>query len=251
MRLFFIINIILLLFSSCATMAKKGNYKQAITFAPAQDSCAVLVNGKFIGYSPITDTLDTRMDYTITYAKMSYLPRTFYIKSEKDKKWVTKDILAGALIFSPLTLSKDKKTKAWNELNKSEMPLELTYWQEALPPSDYLNTLFQIEDLYFASSSAKIQSFNYSKIDKLIAIFKKYPDIKVVIHGHSDKVGNEAINKDLSTKRAEAVKRYLVNKGIDPNRIITVGHGSSRPIYDGESESNFYKNRRVEFEYVL
>ena len=238
------------LLSSCATMAKK-ELTQEISFAPMQDSCHVLVDGKYIGTSPLNYKLSTTKDHSITYAKMSYLPLTFHIKSKRNVKWVIKDILAGGIILSPFTLSKDKKTKAWNELNYSNMPLELTHWEQALPPSDYLNTLFQIKDLYFNAASAKISSKHYEKIEKLLAIFKKYPEVKVIIHGHSDKNGNENNNNSLSVKRAESVKRYLITKGMTEERVITVGHGSSIPIYEGKDENEFFKNRRVEFEYVL
>lgn len=231
-------------------MAKK-ELTQEISFSPLQDSCHVLVNGKYIGTSPLNYKLDITKDHSVTYAKMSYLPLTFHLKSEKNSKWVIKDILAGGIIFSPIPLLKDKKTKAWNELNDSNMPSELTHWEQALPPTDYLNTLFQIEDLYFTSSSARISKKHFEKIEKLLTIFKKYPEVKVIIHGHSDANGNETNNNSLSVKRAEAVKKYLINKGMTNSRIITVGHGSTKPIYQGKDESEFFNNRRVEFEYVL
>jgi outer membrane protein OmpA-like peptidoglycan-associated protein len=231
-------------------MAKK-ELTQEISFAPKQDSCHVLVDGKYIGTSPLNYKLGITQDHTITYAKMSYLPLTFHIESKRNSKWVIRDILAGGIILSPLTLRKDKKTKAWNELDSSNLPLELTHWEQALPPTDYLNTLFQIEDLYFAPASDRISNKHFKKIEKLLAIFKKYPEVKVIIHGHSDKNGNETNNNSLSVKRAEAVKKYLMTKGMKNERIITVGHGSSSPIYEGKDEKEFYNNRRVEFEYVL
>lgn len=238
------------LFSSCATMAKK-ELTQKVDFNLQQDSCHVLVDGKYIGKSPITYDLDITKEHSVTYAKLSYLPRTFKIESKRNNKWVIKDIFAGVFIFSPFTLSKDKKTKAWNELDTSKMPTELVHWEEALPPTDYLNTLFQIEDLYFETASYRISSKHHKNIEKLISIFKKYPDVKVVIHGHSDKKGNESNNNSLSVKRAEAVKKHLINQGIQSERIITVGHGSSKPVYNDSDQSLFYQNRRVEFEYVL
>lgn len=246
----FIFSSFIFILSSCATMAKK-DLTQNVYFAPKQDSCHVLVDGKYIGTSPLSHPLNITKDHTITYAKMSYLPRTFYIKSKRNNKWIIKDVLAGAIILSPLTLSKDKKTKAWNELDDANIPNELTYWQQALPPTDYLNTLFQIEDLYFTPASARINAKHFEKIEKLLAIFKKYPEVKVIIHGHSDKNGNETNNNSLSVKRAEAVKEYLITKGMIDSRIITVGHGSAKPIYEGKDESEFFNNRRVEFEYVL
>jgi len=241
---------IALLNHSCASIAKK-ELTQKVEFAPQQDSCLVLIDGKYIGKSPITHELDITNEHTVTYAKMSYLPSSFKIESKRNNKWVIKDVFAGLILFSPLTLSKDKKTKAWNELDTSKIPTELVHWEQALPPSDYLNTLFQIEDLFFETASYKISSEHFKNINKLISIFKKYPDVKVVIHGHSDKNGNESNNNSLSVKRADAVKKYLINKGINKERIITVGHGSSQPIYNASDENQYFKNRRVEFEYVL
>ena len=76
---------------------------------------------------------------------------------------------------------------------------------------------------------------------------KDYPDLKVVIEGHTDSVGTKAYNKNLSQERADAVKNYMVEKnGIDSNRIATEGFGEEKPIADNATAEGRAQNRRVE-----
>ena len=75
---------------------------------------------------------------------------------------------------------------------------------------------------------------------------KKYP-CDVTLEGHTDNVGGMAYNQDLSQRRADAVKNYLVEKfGIDSNRIKTVGYGETKPIASNDTEAGRYQNRRVQ-----
>ena len=68
--------------------------------------------------------------------------------------------------------------------------------------------------------------------------------------GHTDSVGSDAYNQKLSVQRAEAVKAYLVSKGIEKNRIYTEGKGEKQPIADNQTKEGRAKNRRVEIEVV-
>ena len=68
---------------------------------------------------------------------------------------------------------------------------------------------------------------------------------KVLIAGHTDGIGNDDYNLELSKRRAESVKGYLVDKGIDGSRIETVGKGESEPVADNETEAARQMNRRV------
>ncbi len=71
-----------------------------------------------------------------------------------------------------------------------------------------------------------------------------------MVVGHADSTGSAALNERLSLARAEAVKKFLVDKGVEPNRIYTEGKGSRQPIADNKTAQGRQQNRRVEIEIV-
>ncbi len=74
----------------------------------------------------------------------------------------------------------------------------------------------------------------------------EYPDTDVMIYGHTDSTGSDAINQPLSENRAKAVKDFLTSKGVDAKRITTQGLGSSSPVASNDTEAGRQQNRRVE-----
>jgi outer membrane protein OmpA-like peptidoglycan-associated protein len=82
-----------------------------------------------------------------------------------------------------------------------------------------------------------------AELDRLAAMLSRYPTAQLSIEGHTDNIGDVAMNQTLSEQRAEAVKSYLTQKGIAFSRLTAKGFGGSRPIYKEGNE----KNRRVEF----
>ncbi len=108
--------------------------------------------------------------------------------------------------------------------------------------------------VYFDTNKAVIKKNSYKEIDNLAAVLKQYPDLKVTIEGHTDSVGGDAYNKKLSQKRAEAVKKYLVEKsGIAGQRLTAKGYGEEKPIASNKTKEGREKNRRVEaaVDYVI
>ena len=73
------------------------------------------------------------------------------------------------------------------------------------------------------------------------------PDVQVEISGHTDSQGSDELNQDLSLRRAQAVKNWLVQKGIASNRIKTVGKGEKEPVADNTTAEGRAANRRIEF----
>lgn len=85
-------------------------------------------------------------------------------------------------------------------------------------------------------------------LDEAVATLKEFPEVRVNIVGHTDDIGSEAFNLDLSRRRAESVKKYLVAGGVDASRITTEGRGASDPVAPNDNEANRSKNRRIDFE---
>lgn len=98
----------------------------------------------------------------------------------------------------------------------------------------------------FQSGSDKLTKDSYPYLDQLVQIMIDNPDCWVKLDGHTDNTGSDAINNKLSQKRVDAIKYYLVDKGINPNRIIARGYGSSQPIAPNNTAEGRAKNRRVE-----
>ncbi len=104
---------------------------------------------------------------------------------------------------------------------------------------------FIIENLLFPTASATLPP-KVEELDVLMDFMKSRPAVQVRIEGHTDNTGSAKTNKALSLARAETVKAYLVQRGVDQRRIQTVGHGPSRPIADNATEFGRSLNRRTE-----
>ncbi len=104
------------------------------------------------------------------------------------------------------------------------------------------------EKVMFDTAKATIKPASHDLLSDVAAVMREHAEIqKVRIEGHTDADGAEKYNKKLSQNRADAVKAFLVDAGIDAARMEAVGYGESRPIADNESETGKEKNRRVEF----
>jgi outer membrane protein OmpA-like peptidoglycan-associated protein len=104
-----------------------------------------------------------------------------------------------------------------------------------------------IEPVYFRTNKDVIQSRSYKLLDNVAAVLNAQTKLQVRVEGHTDDVGNDAYNKDLSRRRAAAVVRYLVGKGVDSGRLSSAGYGEERPIASNKSKAGRAANRRVAF----
>jgi outer membrane protein OmpA-like peptidoglycan-associated protein len=104
------------------------------------------------------------------------------------------------------------------------------------------------EQVYFETAKAKIRKDSYDILNEVATVLKDNPQIKLMrVEGHTDNRGSEDYNQDLSQRRAESVRRYLIGQGVSDNRLAAVGYGEAEPIADNETEEGRRKNRRVEF----
>jgi outer membrane protein OmpA-like peptidoglycan-associated protein len=103
------------------------------------------------------------------------------------------------------------------------------------------------DNLVFETGKDVIKPSSFEYIDKLVEVLLAEPTWKLQIIGHTDNVGKDAYNLELSNKRANAVKKYLVSKNIPETSITSIGKGETMPIADNKTAEGRFKNRRVEF----
>ena len=105
-------------------------------------------------------------------------------------------------------------------------------------------------DAFFDFNKSVIKPEGKAKLDDLISKIQGINLEVIIAVGHTDSVGGDAYNQKLSVSRSEAVKAYLVSKGIEKNRVYTEGKGEKQPVADNKTAEGRAKNRRVEIEVV-
>lgn len=105
----------------------------------------------------------------------------------------------------------------------------------------------QLKNVFFLQSLAVLLSESYPELDRLVRIMRDNKTIEIELEGHTDGRGDPKANLVLSEERVEAVKQYLVSKGISEKRIVGKGYGGARPMVANDTEENRQLNRRVEF----
>lgn len=114
-----------------------------------------------------------------------------------------------------------------------------------------VGTTSVLRNIYFDYNRATFKTTSYNELNKLEGMMRQNPGLKVEISGHTDSHGPWQYNRQLSQRRAEAVKDFLTKKGIDARRIKAVGYGESRPLASNDDESEGRElNRRVEFKVI-
>lgn len=107
-----------------------------------------------------------------------------------------------------------------------------------------------LKNVFFETGSAALKKTSITELTRLYQLLKDHPQLKIRINGHTDNVGNETDNLKLSEDRAKAVYDFLIEKGVDKNRLQYKGFGESQPIANNETEEGKRRNRRTEFEII-
>lgn len=156
-------------------------------------------------------------------------------------------VLLGVLIY--LFTRQSKKIKAQRECEKKGGTYDRKTKTCKLPPAPFQEVVAKVYDnLTFVTNSATIKSSSFPALKEMADYLKANPTFSIKITGHTDNVGSEAYNQDLSLRRANAVKDYLVKNGVGEIQISTDGKGESEPIADNNTAEGRELNRRVVFE---
>jgi outer membrane protein OmpA-like peptidoglycan-associated protein len=110
-----------------------------------------------------------------------------------------------------------------------------------------VNVPIVLDGIVFTTASSEITPASKEILMQAFNTLDRHPEIEVNIQGHTDNVGKHDYNVKLSKRRADAVKTWLVNKGINPSRITTTGFGPDKPLTSNDTPENRQKNRRIEF----
>lgn len=99
--------------------------------------------------------------------------------------------------------------------------------------------------LYFDFGSDRLRAESEPVLAQIVALLREEPTLRLVVEGHTDAVGSDAANRDLSQRRAQAVVAALVGRGVAAARLRPEGHGAQRPVADNASDAGRARNRRV------
>jgi len=118
------------------------------------------------------------------------------------------------------------------------------------PPAPVSEKVTFAADAFFDFDKSTLKPEATAKLDDLVSKTKGINLEVIIAVGHTDSVGSDEYNQKLSIRRSEAVKQYLVSKGVEPNRVYTEGKGEKQPVADNKTAEGRAKNRRTEIEVV-
>ena len=117
-------------------------------------------------------------------------------------------------------------------------------------PDVKTNEDYVLKNIQFKYNNFALLETSFQELDRVVEILKFNKAWKVTVSGHTDDIGSDAFNLDLSLNRAGSVADYLISKGIDPARIKTWGFGKQTPLAKGSDEAARAINRRVEIRFL-
>ncbi|MFY7945075.1 MAG: OmpA family protein, partial [Crocinitomicaceae bacterium] len=109
---------------------------------------------------------------------------------------------------------------------------------------------YQLDEIFFATDSWELNKRSIILLSGFANYLKKNSNLKISVNGHTDDLGDDEQNRVLSQNRADAVKAFLIEKGVNSDRINAIGFGESKPKVANTSDTNRAKNRRTEFEII-
>ncbi len=128
-------------------------------------------------------------------------------------------------------------TKSYKEIRGRDLPLV---------PIEVGQSV-RLNNIFFETGKAELRPESSPELDRVVATLNENPKLTIEVDGHTDNVGSNTLNLKLSQDRADAVREYLIGKGIEPDRVGGKGFGETKPVATNDTEDGRAKNRRVEF----
>ena len=156
----------------------------------------------------------------------------------------------------PVMSEDEARRRAEEEARKREQEKQASIREEELKEDQLreeserfqsAREMFENEDILFEFDSASLSVEAQEVLRAKAAWLRENPRARITIEGHCDERGTNEYNLALGDKRAEIVKDYLVNVGIDASRLTTISYGEERPVNSGHDEESWAKNRRAHF----
>ena len=163
---------------------------------------------------------------------------TILLKDQNMYKEIEKDIFINPDLLEAAIAS----TIASAEISEETDNRQTTEETQAIEINDGVLSI----SVHFNFDSDVIWKSSYTHLDRIVNLLQSTP-VNIILAGHTDSIGYENYNLVLSEKRANSVYRYFVDKGIDPDKITTIGYGESRPRASNNTKEGRRRNRRVEF----
>lgn len=223
-----------LISDSLYLMAGDGVYPHVATYERINQTIYSSASGLWTRFHFVYEAKGGEQYLTIGNFSNSHKTRNQYIQNSQ----ATEPMLARAAYFF---IDDVKVVKVKESPN---VPV-LTGYPEITTNKDYVlkNIQFKYDDFTLLETS-------YPELKKLVEIMQYHKTWRVVVSGHTDDVGSEKYNLELSINRATSVSDYLVSNGIDPARITTQGFGKQSPLVQGTDETARSTNRRVELRFL-
>jgi outer membrane protein OmpA-like peptidoglycan-associated protein len=136
-----------------------------------------------------------------------------------------------------------------NYMDKQEAELRQTLGESEAAQVSREGNLLAITlkgDVTFDTNSTAVRPGLYNEIDRIAQVMVQYPETQIIVQGHTDSAGSAEYNQRLSEQRAEAVKNLILQRGVSPYRITSMGYGESQPVATNDTPEGRQMNRRVE-----
>lgn len=161
-----------------------------------------------------------------------YFTTRFYVTAQKGPQWAY--VAASGRQYELNTI----KTKEMEQAMKAGAE----GWIDQINQTGRVS----IYGINFDTAKATLRPDSEKVLGELVSLLQKQPEWSLVVAGHTDNVGSDAVNVPLSRQRAEAVIAWLAGKGIDKSRLVPAGFGSKKPVADNSTDDGKAKNRRVD-----